>query len=134
MVMLTVTSGLESSGKSRTRRPLGSLYSVMPSTVATFFGTASAERAGAPITTAATRATARRGDCVLRDGNIMLDHSWGEVQIKRRRYPDESRRNGEGAAPVAQPATGSKPQAGSLCYGVPSGRAHASALTQSGTS
>src|SRR5487761_1909017 len=47
--MLTVTVGLEVSGKRRTLSPLSSLYSVMPSTEATFVW----EYARAPRTAAA---------------------------------------------------------------------------------
>ena len=38
--MFTVTVGCDGSGKSSTCRPLSSWYSVMPSTVAIFFGSA----------------------------------------------------------------------------------------------
>src|SRR5688572_9953532 len=45
--MLTVIVGLEGSGKSRIRRPLGSLYSLMPSTSVTFTALVAAGLAGA---------------------------------------------------------------------------------------
>ena len=44
--MFTVTLDCELSGKSNTRRPLSSWYSVMPSTEATFFGDAAARHKG----------------------------------------------------------------------------------------
>src|SRR5258708_1857425 len=54
-VRLTVTLGVESSGYSRTRRPLARLYSVTPSMERTFFGrpgSSPAETALAGIRTA----------------------------------------------------------------------------------
>ena len=50
-VMLTVTFGLEASGKSSSRRPLSNRYSVIPSTVATFFGGESARAHAGAIAT-----------------------------------------------------------------------------------
>ncbi|MFO0890523.1 MAG: hypothetical protein U0790_15445 [Isosphaeraceae bacterium] len=45
IVRLTVTLGLDASGKRSTRRPLGSRYSVIPSTEATLVGAADWARA-----------------------------------------------------------------------------------------
>ena len=54
-----VTLGLELSGNNKTRRPLSSAYSVMPSTVTTFFGSA-AEEAEVPATVVTSDSVTRR--------------------------------------------------------------------------
>ena len=65
--MLTVTVGLVGSGKSSTRRPFDSRYSVMPSTEATFTGLAGAGAAffGAAC---AESVAARRSDASSASG------------------------------------------------------------------
>src|SRR5262245_33356649 len=62
--MFTLTLDCELSGKNSRRRPLSNWYSVMPSTVATFFGAGRSPAAEPPIS-GQTTATSKTSDVFL---------------------------------------------------------------------
>src|ERR1035441_3610275 len=81
--MLTVTLGLEESGKRRTRSPLGRAYSVMPSTAVTF------RTPWGRVWERAVKAKIRRSGSnpllrvIGRCRRIITVDVWGRVQVAR---------------------------------------------------
>src|SRR4051812_47170041 len=71
-----VTIGLESSGNRITRSPLGSLYSVIPSTVPTFAIGSSAAQVGATPTSAISNAGQYLRNIVKSSGHLVFERDY----------------------------------------------------------